>query len=604
MDFIKTIKDIIIYKEPKEKYVFELLEDEEEETCGVEPDKLFQPISQDTAQCSDENENSDNNKKSEQSPKRLINSLKKILKRGKQDETQKETSNEDTGQIQAAPGDISDDLKENLKRIKREFHYPTNKDIVIREFRILQKTDAFIVYVDGMANNTTVNDYILRQLMNGRHVSGYPKFDVDYIADNLIAVNEVTKKKDFNEVIGQVTDGLTALFVEGNDECIVIETRGYEKRSVSEPISEAVIRGPQEGFNENLRTNLSLLRKIIRNKDFITEILPLGKAKNSTCAVLYIEGLTNKKIVQEIKRRVSGVDLDYVSGAGTVEQLIEDRPSSIYPQMLATERPDKTAMFLLNGKVAIICDGSPFASIAPVTFFHFFKSAEDTELRWQFASFLRIIRWFAGLISILLPGLYAALTLFHWEMIPSELLATLTLARENVPLPTLLELLIMELTFELIREGGLRVPGAIGQTLGIIGAIVLGQAGVAAGLVSPILIMVVALTGLSSFAIPNFSISFSLRIMRFAFIIFGGVLGFYGIAAGIILFMGLACSIKSFGVPYLSPIAPKTKSLHDVGIITAPHTLTKRPDYLNTQDRSKTSGLVRGWEGQSGGSGK
>lgn len=546
MNLALAIKNIIIYKEPKNTQIFELLEDEQEDMkSGADHTSYGNDTS--AAQSLDNSNN------------------------------------------------VYKELNKNIEEIKREFHFPTNKDIVIREFKVMRKTNACIVYIDGMADKGTINDYILRQLMTDQEMHEDTKISIDYITNNLLAINQITKHISFDQIIMQILNGLTALFVEGCEECIIIESRGYDKRNVGKPEVETVIKGPEEGFTENMRTNLTLVRKIIRNNKLITEFIPLGKTDNLTCAIMYINGITNPKVVQEVKRRITGLDVDIITGGGGLEQLIEDHPLSLFSQLLSTERPDKTALYLMYGKIAIFCEGSPYASLAPITFFHFFHSPEDFDLRWQFGTFLRLIRLIAANLALFLPGLFIALTLYHQEMIPTELLFALSNAREHIPLPTLFELLAMEITFELIREAGLRIPGAIGQALGVLGAIVLGQAAVAAGLASPILIMIVSITGLSSFAIPNYSIAFAIRLLRFAYTILGTIAGLYGIAAGIVIFGGFICSMKSFGVPYFSPVAPKTKAEHNIVIIAPPWTLKERADYLNTVNRSRTGGTVRGW---------
>jgi len=527
---------------------------------------------------------------------------------------------------------ISKDLQTNLRTIKQELNSPTNQDVVIREFKVMQKCDAFLVFIDGMADNGTINDYILRQLMarpfgqsEGSSCKEEPKkgdsgssnqeessktlvrqdetkntnnadvCTVDFIAANLLSANQVTKFSDIDSAIKQVLNGLTAVFINGDNKCIIVETRGYESRSVTTPMTETIVKGPQEAFVENLRTNLTLIRKIIKSKDLITEITPIGKIDQVNCAIVYMKEIVNPKVVAEVKRRINNLDIDFAIGNGVLDQLIEDHPYSIFPQIISTERPDRTASFLMDGKVALICDGAPFASIVPVTFFHMFHTSEDSIIRWQYGNFLRYVRMFASFFAAFLPGLYIALTLYHKEMIPNELMVSLHKARENVPFPTVFEVLLMELSFEIIREAGIRVPGVVGQTLGIIGAIVLGQAAVSAGLVSPVLIIIVAITGLGSFTIPDFGLSFSIRIMRFIFIFLGAMAGFYGISAGMFVLGGYACSMKSFGVPYFAPIAPKTKSSPDVINRAPAWTQIERPDFLNTRNRKRGGNPVRKW---------
>lgn len=571
MSILTAIRNLLLYKEPAKKDRFELLEDESEELGQAEKENAVQSI-----------------------PKIRI---KEKLKASFFSRRQKESNPQNK---ESSATRVDKKLRINLETIKNELNFPINQDIVIREFMVMQQYDAFIVYIDGMADKVTINDYILRQLMisSSSQAASSGRDLIDSLVNNLLSVNQITRQTEYDKIIKQVLNGLTALFVEDAKECILIESRGFDKRNVSNPLTETIIKGPHEAFIENLRTNITLVRKIIRNKNLVTEMLPTGKTDNMTCAIMYIKGIVNPKVVQELKRRINSIDIDQIQGDGTLDQLIEDHPFSLFPQILSTERPDRTAHFLMEGKVALICDGTPYASVIPATFFDMFHSSEDYTLRWQYGTFLRIVRMIAACVAVFLPGMYVALTLYHHEMIPTELLSSLAKAREHLPFPTIIEILLMEISFELLREAGIRVPGVIGQTLGIIGAIILGQAAVAAGLVSPALIIVISITGLGSFAIPNYSLAFGVRISRFIFIACGAIAGFYGIAAGVFILGGLACSMKSFGVPYFSPVAPKTKSNRDA-IIRMPTWMQKtRPDYLNTRDRTRMGKTVRGWAAQ------
>lgn len=501
----------------------------------------------------------------------------------------------------ADPSDllVSKDLQLNLLRMKLEFHCPVNQDVVIRPFTVLQETDAFILYIDGMTDKNIINNSVLRQLMTRSPSEAVPVDKcghvADYVAQNLLPVNQIARESDFNKIILNVLSGMSALFIDGSDQCILIESRGYEKRAVSPPQTESVITGSQEAFTENLRTNISLVRKLIRNKDLVTELLPLGKMDNTGCALMYLQGVTNETVIGEVKRRLSGIDIDMVTGNGVLDQLLEDHPYALFPQILSTERPDRTAAFLMDGKVVVICEGTPFASAMPVTFFHLFHTSEDYQLRWQYGTFLRIVRIIAAFLAAFLPGLYVALILYHKEMIPTELLTSIARAKEDIPFPTVIEVLLMELSWELVREASVRVPGVVGQTLGIIGAIILGQAAVAAGLVSPILIIIVAITGLGSFAIPNFSLSFGVRVVRFVFTTFSALAGFYGLAASIFVVLSLACHMKSFGVPYFSPLAPTTKSHHDTILRMPVWMQNERSDFINPRVRMKAGRRMRAW---------
>lgn len=455
-----------------------------------------------------QDENDDKDKKN----KKQIRELKKPIevssfkKKEKYEESDKQSLSELT--------QVSKDLKQNSDKLEMEFNIPTNQDVVIREFKIKGQKNAFIIYVDGMIDKLSVNNFILRQLMlcdeknnsknknekennnenNNENQQSKEDINIDYICNNLIAINQIKKETEFEKIVLQILNGLCALFVEGDTCSVLIETRGYEKRSVTVPQNETVIKGPHEAFIENLRTNLTLIRRIIRNKDLITEILPAGKIDNVSCAIIYLKGVANPKVVEEVKNRINNINIDFIPGGGIMEQLVEDHPLAMIPQILTTERPDRTASLLRQGHVAIISDGTPSASIVPITFFNMMHTTEDTLLRFPYGAFLRALRFLTVLIALIVPGLYVALNLYHQEMIPTELLMSLYGTRQNTPFPIVLEVLLMELSFEIIREAGVRVPGAIGQTLGIIGAIVLGDAAVSAQLVSPALIIVVAIT--------------------------------------------------------------------------------------------------------------
>jgi spore germination protein KA len=497
-------------------------------------------------------------------------------------------------------GKVSTDLNSNLQAVEKEFCIPNNKDILTRQFKIAKKTNAFIVYIDGIIDRIFISDFIIRELMNEQNFHGYfqresPGDVIEFICDNVISVHEVAKTDDLNKIFLQILNGSTALFIDGSDTCLMINTRGFEKRSVEKPVTENVILGSQEGFTESLRTNISLIRKIIKNENLMSEIIQIGKVGQTNIGIMYINGIVNQEVVKEVKKRLQSIETDFIIGDGMVGQFIEDSPYMILPQSLATERPDRVASFLAEGKVAIISEGTPFAEIVPITFFQLMQTSEDTMLRWQYGTFLRIVRVVGLLVAVFLPSLYVALTLFHQEMIPTELLADIARSKEEVPFPTIVEILLLEVSFELIREGGIRIPGVIGQTLGIIGALILGQAAVAAGLVSPILIIIVAVTGLGSFAIPNYSLGLAVRMVRFLFIFLAGILGFYGISLGIFLAACVSCSIKSFGVPFFSPIAPKLKSSSDSIVRKPIWHQESRPDYINTPNRKRQGDRVRNW---------
>ncbi|MCI8637158.1 MAG: spore germination protein [Clostridia bacterium] len=354
--------------------------------------------------------------------------------------------------------------------------------------------------------------------------------------------------------------GNCALFVDTLNSAFDIEVKGFKQRSVDKPNNEIVIKGPHEAFVENIRTNTSLIRRIVNNENLIIENIEVGKITKTKCAVCYLKNVTNSDLVNEVKYRLNNLEIDSLLSAGELEQLLVDSNALGVPQTISTERPDKAAKYLLKGRVIVIVNGTPYGVIMPSILVDFLTSPEDTNLKVNFANFLRSLRFLAAFITLLLPGLYVAITSFHQEILPTGLLYSILASRENVPFPIILEILLMEISFELIREAGLRVPSAIGPTIGIVGALVLGQAAVSAGIVSPILIIVVAITGISSFAIPDFSFGFHLRYFRFGFVLLGFMAGFLGISLGLFVYISLICSLRSFGVSYTTPFAPAQSS--------------------------------------------
>ncbi len=491
---------------------------------------------------------------------------------------------------------VSGDMKENLSYIQKAFNHPGNKDIVLRRLTIGNGVNAFLFYLDGMADRNTVNYSIIRPLldkskfdpMNGKNL-------FDHIFESVIETHQIERADTQEKAINDVLTGNTAICIDGYPNYVLCETKGFDKRNVDKPQVEGVVKGPQEAFTEDLRTNITLVRRILKNKELTTEFLKLGERNNEQVAVLYLNCLADPSMVAEVKRRLKGIVTDLIMGDGVLEQFIEDNPRTIYPTIISTERPDRTTAHLTEGKVAILASGTPFALIVPATIFDFLHTPEDTALKWQFGTFLRIIRLFAVLVASLLPGLYVALTTYHREMIPTDLLIAIAQAKENVPFPTLVEVILMELSFELIREAGIRIPGIIGNTIGIIGALILGQAAVQANLVSPVLIIVVAFTGLGNFAIPDFSMAFAARIMRLVYIFSGAFLGFFGISLTLIVLLAFGVSQHSFGVPFFSQLAPKTEKSRDLLIRWPIWMQEMRPDYVDALDVRRQPKISRKW---------
>ncbi|WP_242651790.1 spore germination protein [Ruminiclostridium cellulolyticum] len=496
---------------------------------------------------------------------------------------------------------VSDEIEHNKSIMKKIYNIPENSDIVYREFNITVKDksfQAFIVFIDGMTNSSIISDNILQPLMilSNLDIKEEAKDVGEFIFNRLIPFNQLKKAKDFKEIVSNINFGGCTIFVDGLEYAYTADTKKWEHRNVGQPNSETVIRGPQEAFNEQIRANTALLRKILKDKDLTIKGLTIGKRSNTPCAVMYIRDIANESLVREVLKRVKSIEVDYIFDSGELEQLLEDSTFLTAPQIFATERPDTVARMLAQGNIAVILDGSPYVLVMPATITEYLSTPEDINIRFPYVNFVRIIRIIGVAIALLLPGLYIAITNYHQEMIPTNLLFAIEASREIVPFPTVIEILVMEFSFELIREAGIRVPGAIGSTIGIVGGLILGQAAVAANLVSPILIIVVAITALGSFSIPSFSMSFSIRIIRFAYIILGAIAGFSGIALGLLLNALLLASSKSFGVPFLTPFGPITNGKYSDKILRKPMwKQEKRPDYLNTKNIKKQPEISRGW---------
>ena len=496
-------------------------------------------------------------------------------------ENPESTTIQNSKKVPEKPQKVSTNINANLEYVKTKYNTLINSDIIIREFILNARGNqykAFLLYIDGMVDSQLLNDFVLESLMlrnrnnlfdgdqkkvvtesnsNNVTVKKTKKFNLaDYIESCLIPQNSIEQQSSFDDIFVGINSGNCGLFVDTLSVCFDIDVKGFKQRSISKPENEIVIKGSHEAFVENLRTNTSLLRRLTNNENLTIENVKVGKITKTNCAVCYIKNITNDDLVSEAKYRLNNLGIDSLLSAGELEQLLTDTNVLGVPKILVSERPDNAVKALLQGRVIIIVNGSPYALLLPAVLIDFLSSPEDTNLKTIFANFLKVIRIIAAFFALLLPGLYIAITSFHREIIPTELLYSILSSRQSVPFPIIIEILIMEISFEIIREAGLRVPSPIGPTLGIVGALVLGQAAVSAGIVSPILIIIVAITGISSFAIPDFTFSFHLRYFRFAFIILGFLSGFLGIGIGIFIYLSALCDLETFGVSYTTPYAP------------------------------------------------
>ena len=503
----------------------------------------------------------------------------------------------------ASPADnykVFANIKENLDFLKSKYNALICSDIIIREFNMFvynENHKCFIIYIDGLVDSLSINDFILEPLMLGKFRYNKP-FDgalSDYIYNCLLPQNSVTSVKNYSDVFSGINMGDCLLFIDTLEIAFDIDVKKYEHRNISVPVNESAIKGPQEGFVENIRTNTSLIRRIVNNENLVIETIPIGKISKIKCSVCYLQNIANGDLVSEIKYRLNNLAVDSLLSTGELEQLIEDDGGFGIPHVLSTERPDKCAKYLFQGRIVLLLNGNPYSIILPATIEDFLFSPEDTNLRPLFANFLRVIRILAAITTLLLPGLYMAITNFHQELLPTELLFSILSARENVPFPIILEIILLELAFELIREASLRVPSLIASSIGIVGALILGDAAVNAGIVSPILIIIVAITGIASFSMPDFSFGFHIRIFRFWFIALGATAGFLGIGVGLFIYVSMLCSIKSFGVPYTAPLTP-SGNMRGTGYFV-PHFWKQeyRPSFLAPKKEKAQAKISRKW---------
>lgn len=481
---------------------------------------------------------------------------------------------------------VSDKLDENEKQIQAIFDKCA--DLVIRRLVLPGSLPCMAVYLNLMIDENHLEEGVLKPLMSLEAVPEAVPDSSDRSPERrlleLASSMKPTLLEMMPDIVRHLVQGSAVLFIESRTSAVGFAVGAKLHRQLDEPVTEAVIRGPRVGFIEEADVNMTLLRQVIRSPRLKMERISLGKASHTEAIVTYLEGYAPQSVIEEIRRRLAQVDLDSVIASGYVEELIGDHPYSPFPVIQATERPDTTAASLVEGKVAILFNGTPMALIAPVTFWFGFQSVEDYFMSFIFATMLRWLRFLFAFLAMSLPALFVSITTFHPEMIPTSLAISLAAAREIVPFPAMIEILAMEVTFEALREAGVRMPRPVGQTISIVGALVIGQAAVQAGIISAPIIIVVAMTGIASFLLPHPAMSQAVSLMRFPMVILGGTFGLYGVVAGLIALLIHLSNLHSFGIPYLWPVAPFNRiGLMDV-LIRAPWgQLGKRKWYAEQQ---------------------
>ncbi|VEF49759.1 spore germination protein GerUA [Bacillus freudenreichii] len=472
---------------------------------------------------------------------------------------------------------LNDSLAANLEMIK--VRTGNSPDIIFRTFKIgaSPTKNLAVVYVEGIVDSSTIDDFIIESIMR-RHdqYKGSPQEMIQRLKEETISLGGIKTLEKWEDLFLSLMGGDTLVLVDGTSQAIAADTRGGEKRAVEQPESQVAVRGPRDGFTESIQTNMSLVRRRIKNPNLWTESMKIGTRTKTDVAIMYLHGVVNEGIVEEVRKRLSRINVDSVLESGYIEQLIEDETWPPLPTIYHTERPDSVAGNILEGRVAIFVDGSPFVLLAPAVFIQFFQSVEDYYSRFDIAMALRLLRLLIFFISLIAPSVYIAGTTFHQEMIPTQLVISIAAQRETVPFPAFVEAMMMEVTFEILREAGIRMPRAVGSAISIVGALVIGQAAVQAGIVSPAMVIVVSITAIANFATPSFAMAISTRLIRFPFMIAAAMFGMYGVILGLIILTVHLCSLRSFGVPYLTPFAPLTVGNTADTFIRLPLWLTRK----------------------------
>ncbi|MCI8628748.1 MAG: spore germination protein [Firmicutes bacterium] len=489
---------------------------------------------------------------------------------------------------------ISKNLEKNITIIENAFQ--NCGDIVKRRFFVGEKKDiaVYMIYTDNIVNGSAIEESILTNIMNRCRIDGKKEGMLKRLNEEVIAIGEMNEVKTFQEIFDAVLLGDTILLMDENDIALQASTKGFPSRGVSEAKTEVVVQGPKDAFTEIGATNIVLIRRRIRDTKLKVKRTKVGKRSKTDVAILYMEDIVRKEILQEVEYRINQIDIDVILDSGYIDQLLENRWLSPFPQLQMTERPDKAASALLEGRVVIVIDNTPFVVIAPATLNVFFQASEDYYDRWEIMSFIRLIRYCAGFLAVALPGLYIALTVFHPSMLPTNLALKIAETRQNIPFPAVGEILIMELAFELLREAGIRLPSPVSSTIGIVGGIIIGQAAVEAGIVSPSVVIVSALTGICTFVIPNIALVSGLRLTKYIVLIFSAFLGLYGFWLALILMLIHMASLKSFHIPFLYPFcSASVNNYNDLedSIFRLPlWFMKKRPIFSNDKHRQREKG--------------
>ncbi|GAB6991223.1 spore germination protein [Paenibacillus pini] len=492
------------------------------------------------------------------------------------------------------------DLKSNTAMLKEIFK--DCSDMIYRNMELAPGLNGLLVYVEGIVVSEELQMHLLEPIIKGL-ISAKEAESSDNNASKLldpldetrVSLTQVTCAETWGGLIDGILSSSAALIVDGSNQVHLFNVKGGERRPVQEPETESVIRGPREGFTEMIRVNTALVRFRLKTPKLKMVSFVLGKQTKTDVVLSYVEGLADPKVIRDISKRLKDIDIDGILESGYIEELIEDHPYSPFPQMQYTERPDTVTAQLLEGQFAIFIDGTPFVLIAPVTFWGLMQASEDYYERFFITNFVRWIRYLFLSFALFLPALYIAVTTYHQDMLPSTLVLSIAAAREAIPFPALVEAMMMEISFEALREAGIRLPKTVGQAVSILGALVIGQAAVEAGIVSAPMVIIVSMTGIASFTIPRFNLAITVRLLRFPLMLLAGVLGLFGIIIGVTCILVHVTQLTSFGVPYMSGISPFYGSDNKDILVRAPWwKMTKRPAWSSKKNQKRMKTEING----------
>jgi spore germination protein KA len=458
--------------------------------------------------------------------------------------------------------EIQADIEKNIEILKELFK--DCSDVVFRPFNA-GKLKAYILFVDGFIDTAAIEVSGIKQILNEVKDK---EMSAETLMEQIVSLSAVEETSKLDEVVTNVLKGNTLLLVDKATKALIFDEKGGQRRGVGEPETESAVRGPREGFTEILRVNTALIRHRIRSNRLKIISRDVGEETNTGLAILYVEGLAAPDLVKECLDRIDRIKIDGVLDSGYIEEFIEDSPWSLFPQIQNTERPDTVA--------------------APATFWQFLQASSDYYNRFHISIFLRLLRVILMFFALELPSIYIAITTYHQEMIPTTLLFSIAASREAIPFPGFVEALIMEISFEALREAGVRLPQIVGQAVSILGALVIGQAAVEAGIVSAPMVIVVSITGIASFTMPRYNMAISIRLLRFPLMVLAGMFGLFGIVLGTLVVLTHLCKMRSFGIPYFWPLAPMNpESLKDIFIRVPWWAMDQRPDQTVKEDTTR-----------------